>query len=77
MTDNNPIPINSRRAPLGTFHAVGCRDGASLERDGQPYYELNHLDTADGRPLCEVLFADGMWPLADPTKDLMPTQILP
>ena len=70
MSGNNVTPINSPRTPLGTFHAVGCRDGASLERDGQPYYEMNPLDTADGRPRGEVLFADGMWFLADPTKDL-------
>lgn len=72
MTYGNVTPISSPRAPLGTFHAVGCRDGASLERDGQPYFEMNPLDTTDGRPLCEVLFADGMWLLADPTKDLRP-----
>lgn len=68
----NVIGINARRRPIGTFRAVSCRDGASLERHCQPYYELNHLDTADGRPLCEVLFADGVWLLANPTLDVVP-----
>lgn len=67
----NVIGINARRRPIGTFRAVSCRDGASLERDGQPYYELNHLDTADGRPLCEIRFTDGLWLLADPMQDLV------
>lgn len=74
----NVVPISTRpRRPIGTFHAVGCRDAASLERDGQAYYQTNDLDTADGRPLCEVQFADGTWLLADPTRDLRPTPRLP
>lgn len=75
MTDN-VIGIDARRRPIGTFRAVSCRDGASLERNGQPYFELNHLDTADGRPLCEVVFEDGVWLLAEPTHDLIPGFVL-
>lgn len=71
VTDN-VIQIKRPRRPIGTFHAVGCPDASSLERDGQPYYEYNRLWTADDRPLAEVLFADGLWLLADPTVDLVP-----
>lgn len=67
---SNVVPIHSRQQPIGTFHAVSCRDAASLARDGQPFLELNAIDTADGRPLVEVRFADGVWMLADPTLDL-------
>lgn len=63
-------PIHSRSEPLGTYHAVSCRDATSLEHDGAPYYEVNELATADGRPLVEILLADGLWLLADPTQDL-------
>lgn len=49
-----------------------CSDAASLQRDGEPYFEMNHLDTADAGPLCEVLLFDGMWLLAAPTTDLGP-----
>ncbi len=69
---NNVVPIHSRQQPIGTFHAVSCRDAASLERDGQPFYERNDLPTAVGRPLVEIRFADGEWLLADPTVDLVP-----
>lgn len=66
------FPDSKARQPLGTFNAVSVRDGASLERDDQPFFEMNALDTADGRPLCEVQFGDGAWLLADPTQDLVP-----
>lgn len=66
----HPFPTERARQPLGTFHAISVRDAASLERDGQPFYEMNHLETADGRPVAEVLFGDGTWLLVDPTKDL-------
>lgn len=75
MTDNI-IGIHARRRPTGTFRAVSCRDGSSLDRDGQPYYDLNHFDTSDCHPLCEVRFADGMWLLADPAQDLVPGFVL-
>lgn len=67
----NVVPIHSRQQPIGIFRAVGCRDAASLVRDGQPYFELNELATADGRPLVEIKFADGLWLLAGPTLDLV------
>lgn len=51
------------RRPIGRFHACSTRDGASLGRDGQEYYELNWLDSSD-QPVAEVRFADGMWLLA-------------
>ena len=58
------------------FRAVVRRDTRSLERDDndQAYFEMNRLDTAAGRPMCEVLFADGMWLQADPTTDLLSTE---
>ncbi len=75
MTDNI-IGIHARRRPTGTCRAVSCRDGSSLDRNGQPYYDLSHLDTSDCHPLCEVRFADGMWLLADPAQDLVPGFVL-
>jgi hypothetical protein len=66
----NIVPFRSRQQPLGTFNAVDCRDAASLERDGQPYFAINPLETADGRPLVEIQFSDGMWLLANPVLDL-------
>ncbi len=68
----NVLAINSARLPIGTFHAVGCRLLSSIEREGEHFYEMNRLDTADGRPLCEALFAEGMWLLAGPTVDPEP-----
>lgn len=64
--------------PLGTFRAVVTRDASALERDGQPYYDINSLHEtlpADhaaciaevamrGGELVEVRFADGEWMLA-------------
>lgn len=70
---NDATPILSRQQPLGAFHAVSCRDAASLDRDGQPFLALNHVDTADKRPLVEVQFADGAWLLVDPDRDLGPS----
>lgn len=67
---DNVTDLHSRQPVLGTFHAVSCRDGASLERDGQPYVAMNMLETSDGRPLCEIQFTDGIWFLANPETDL-------
>lgn len=66
------IDLNSRRPVLGHFHARATRDAHALERDGRPYVALQRLDTADGRPLVEIQFTDGVWMLADPTRDLEP-----
>lgn len=70
MSENNLVDIQSRQPILGHFHAVSVRDAASLERDGQAYVDMNMLKTADGRPLCEIQFTDGIWFLAHPTRDL-------
>lgn|GEM_PF-5391670 len=45
-------------------------DYASVSRDGQPYFARNDLASRAGRPMCEILFADGVWFLADPETDL-------
>lgn len=65
-------PFLSRQQPIGTFRAVASRDASSQDRDGHVYYACNRLDTADGRPLAEVQFANGQWLLADPEHDLVP-----
>lgn len=64
------IDLHSRRPVAGHFHARATRDAHALERDGRPYVALQRLDTADGRPLVEIQFTDGVWMLADPTQDL-------
>ena len=48
---------------LDTFHAVSCRDAASLERDGETYYAINNLRGVEGIEW-EVMFADGQWMIA-------------
>lgn len=72
MSAPDVVPFMSRQQPIGTYRAVSCRDAASLERNGQPYYDYNRLNTRDGRPECEVQFSDGIWLLADPTLDITP-----
>lgn len=67
---STPTPINARKQPLGTYRAISCRDAASLERDGQHYYGLNTLTSRAGEAQVEVQFADGVWVLADPERDL-------
>ena len=37
------------RKPLGTYHAVSCKDPSSMERDGEPFYEFNRLPSSTGR----------------------------
>lgn len=62
------MSAHNRRQPIGTFQAVSGRDVASIERAGRAFIAFNHLDSADGRPLCEVQFTDGWRLLADPIK---------
>ncbi len=56
--------------PVGVFRAVATRDGNALDRDGQPFFRLNHVfdDLRDG-PFYEIQFGDGVWILAA-TPDL-------
>ena len=51
-------------SPLGTFHAVSCKDATSLDYDGQEFIEINELSSRTGEAAYEVGFADGMWLLA-------------
>ena len=62
--------VDIPRRPKGVFRAVMTRDGEGLNRDGQPYYQVNYIwtDPRDGA-IYEVLFADGLWMLAA-TADL-------
>lgn len=71
MPDNG-TDLHSRQPGLGVFHAVSCRDYASLQRDGQSYVALNVLETSDGSPECESQFTDGESFLANPETDLTP-----
>lgn len=67
-----PFPDAHARRPIATYRALSSRDASSLQRDGQPVYEVNRLASADGRPVVEVLFTDGQWQLADPECDVVP-----
>jgi hypothetical protein len=68
------VPSSPRRLapidgqPVGFFHAVAVRDGASVERDGDPIYALRELNDQ----LFEVLFADGVWMLCG-EQDIEPS----
>lgn len=52
---------------IGVFRARVTRDGEGLERDGQPYFQMNRMAEAsrlDGdRDLFEIQFGDGLWML--------------
>lgn len=65
-------PIHARRQPIGIYHAESCHDPSSTERGGQPYFACNELSSSTGERVAEVMFADGMWLLADPSRDLIP-----
>lgn len=64
ITDATPDHQAATSGPLGHFHAISCRDGASLERDGEPYFDINRPKSSSGREVYEVMFADGAWLLA-------------
>lgn len=59
------MPTSPRRLasidgrPVGVFHAISVRDGASVERDGDPVYAVRVLNAR----VVEVLFGDGIWML--------------
>lgn len=57
--------VRQLHRPKGWFHSVTTHDAASLERDGQPFYDIQELKS-ESQSVFEVLFADGIWMLADP-----------
>ena len=70
--DADIIDMNSRCKAIGIYHAVSCRDAASLERDGKPYIALNELPSSPEHPQVEILFGGDDWFLAGPRTDLEP-----
>lgn len=57
------MPTSPRRLasidgrPVGVFHTISARDGASVKRDGNPVFAIRELNTR----VVEVLFGDGIW----------------
>lgn len=70
--DADIIDMHSRSKAIGIYHAISCRDAASLERDGKPYIAMNELPSSPENPQVEILFGGDDWFLADPRTDLEP-----
>ncbi|WP_404464704.1 hypothetical protein LG274_12120 [Micrococcus antarcticus] len=66
------FPGPAGRRPVATYRAVASRDASSFDREGQPVYQIRHLNATGDHAQAEVLFEDGQWQLCDPDRDLVP-----